>query len=101
MSVQVRYEADRSARPLHYVAVISGGDKHHWYDIPAGKTRRVTVRPGDTDDTGITLFFQYAADDERRVWQGPDIPGGLDYAVSGFAVELPQDTVDQSRYIGD
>jgi hypothetical protein len=82
VSVQMRYEAERSVRPLHYVAVISGGDKHHWYEIPAGRSRRVTLRPGDTDDTGITLFYQYASDDGMRVWEGPGIPGGVDYAVS-------------------
>jgi len=82
VSVQVRYEPERSGRPLHYLAVVSGGDKHHWYEIPAGRTRRVTLRPGDTDDTRITLFYQYALDEGTRVWEGPGIPAGLDYAVS-------------------
>lgn len=82
VSVQVRYDAERSARPFHYVSVISGGDKHHWYEIPAGRTRRVTLRPGDTGDTRITMFYQYASHDERRVWEGPGIPAGLDYAIS-------------------
>lgn len=82
VSVQVRFEPEHSGRPLHYLAVISGADKHHWYEIPAGRTRRVTLRPGDTDDARITLFYQYASDDGRRVWEGPGIPTGFDYAVS-------------------
>jgi hypothetical protein len=97
VSVQLRYEAESTDETLYYASVVSGADKHHWYEIPAGKRRTVTLRRGNTDDAGITLFYQCTSADETRVWEGPDIPVGFHYeagiVVSGNCGILVVDDV--------
>jgi hypothetical protein len=78
VSVQLRFEAENVDDTLYYALVVSGADKHHWYDIPAGRKRHVKLRPGIANDAGITLFYQLESDGETLIWEAPDIMTNFD-----------------------
>lgn len=82
VKVSVTYSpTDPQAEPLAEVTIISGGDKHGWYDHAAGSTRSATLYPDSEDgDRELTLFYTLGGQ-ERRVWESPKMPLGRGYRI--------------------
>jgi len=66
---------------LHYINVISGVDKFHWYDITPNETVGITLYPGDKSDTQITLFYQLSTNSSKQFWEGPKHQIGKSYRI--------------------
>lgn len=70
--VELTYSSASNGTKLHYVNAVSGGDKFHWYGIYPDETVSITLHPGERADTKIILFYQFAVDKPKQVWEGPE-----------------------------
>ncbi len=69
--IALRYRAADQSPALHFVRIISGIDKQHWFNLAPGRVVYARLSAGSNADTRVILFQQPARDSETRTWRGP------------------------------
>ncbi|VAW84799.1 hypothetical protein MNBD_GAMMA18-241 [hydrothermal vent metagenome] len=93
--IELSYISTSSSAKLHYVNVISGGDKFHWYGVYSGEKKTITLYPGAQSDNKITLFYQFAANKQKQTWEGDEVQSELGYRIQ-IAIHENGEITEQS-----
>jgi len=93
--IELSYISTFSSAKLHYVSVISGEDKFHWYGVYSGEKKTITLYPGAQSDNKVTLFYQISSEKQKQTWEGTEVQSELGYRIQ-IAIHENGEITEQS-----